>query len=69
MLLHTGTEQLPDLEDVRLASGYDIAPERVEQTRRLLNEEGAAGVEKLLPLKSIAGTSGISMANAELYRV
>ncbi|MGQ4424054.1 hypothetical protein ACN6LL_006345 [Streptomyces violaceoruber] len=47
--LHTGTEHLPDPEDVVLASGHDITPERLEQARRLLAEEGAAGVEKLLP--------------------
>ncbi|MFF0765726.1 hypothetical protein ACFYWH_37885 [Streptomyces sp. NPDC003737] len=49
VVLHTGTERLPDPEDVVLASGHDITPERVEQARRLLDEEGAAGVEKLLP--------------------
>ncbi|MGY6026354.1 hypothetical protein [Streptomyces spinosirectus] len=48
-VLHTGTEELPDPEDVVLASGHDITPERLEQARRLLEEEGAAGVEKLLP--------------------
>ncbi|MFF7105281.1 hypothetical protein ACFY9X_34415 [Streptomyces nigra] len=48
-LLHTGTEELPDPEDVVLASGHDVTPERLEQARRLLAEEGAAGVEKLLP--------------------
>ncbi|WP_420712027.1 MULTISPECIES: hypothetical protein [unclassified Streptomyces] len=48
-VLHTGTEQLPDPEDVVLASGHDITPERLERARRLLKEEGAAGVEKLLP--------------------
>jgi hypothetical protein len=48
-VLHTGTEQLPDPEDVVLASGHDITPERLEQARHLLDEEGAAGVEKLLP--------------------
>jgi hypothetical protein len=48
-VLHTGAEHLPDPEDVVLASGHDITPERLEQARRLLEEEGAAGVEKLLP--------------------
>ncbi len=49
VVLHTGTEELPDPEDVVLASGRDITPERVEQARHLIEEEGAAGVEKLLP--------------------
>ncbi|MEV0211650.1 hypothetical protein AB0H97_41360 [Streptomyces sp. NPDC050788] len=48
-VLHTGTEELPDPEDIVLASGHDITPERLEEARRLLDEEGAAGVEKLLP--------------------
>ncbi|WCE01933.1 hypothetical protein PGH47_00530 [Streptomyces sp. HUAS 31] len=48
-VLHTGTEELPDPEDVVLASGHDITPERLEQARRLLEEESAAGVERLLP--------------------
>lgn len=30
-LLHTGTEELPDPEDVVLASGHDVTPERLEQ--------------------------------------
>ncbi len=46
--LHTGTEHLSEAEDVVLASGHDITPERLERVRRLLAEEGAAGVEKLL---------------------
>ncbi|WP_411093672.1 hypothetical protein [Streptomyces sp. 049-1] len=48
MSLHTGTEHLSEAEDVVLASGHDITPERLERVRRLLAEEGAAGVEKLL---------------------
>ncbi|GHH31282.1 hypothetical protein [Streptomyces lanatus] len=49
VVLHTGAEHLPDPEDVVLASGHEITPERLEEARRLLDEEGAAGVEKLLP--------------------
>ncbi|MGW0082117.1 hypothetical protein [Streptomyces sp. NPDC003393] len=48
-VLHTGTEELPDPEEVVLASGHDITPENLERARHLLDEEGAAGVEKLLP--------------------
>jgi hypothetical protein len=40
---------MPDPEDVVLASGHDVTPERLERARRLLEEEGSAGVEKLLP--------------------
>lgn len=49
VVLHTGAEQPLDPEDVVLATGHDITPERLEQARRLLDEEGAAGVERLLP--------------------
>jgi hypothetical protein len=48
-LLHTGTEHQVDAEDVVLASGRDVTPERLERAQQLLHDEGAAGVEKLLP--------------------
>lgn len=48
-LLHTGAEGPVDPEDLVRLSGRDVTPERVEQARQMLEEYGAAAVERYLP--------------------
>lgn len=48
-LLHTGAERPVDPEDLVRLSGRDVTPERVERARQLLEEHGAAAVERYLP--------------------
>jgi hypothetical protein len=48
-LLHTGAEGPVDPEDLVRLSGRDVTPERVEQARQMLEEHGAAAVERYLP--------------------
>ncbi|MEU1375626.1 hypothetical protein ABZ442_18465 [Streptomyces triculaminicus] len=47
--LYTGSERPFDPEDLVMVSGRDVTPERVEQARRLIEEKGAAAVERYLP--------------------
>ncbi|WP_035841297.1 hypothetical protein [Kitasatospora azatica] len=48
-LLHTGAEHPVDPEDLVMASGRDLTPERVERARQALARDGAAAVERVLP--------------------
>lgn len=48
-LLHTGSEHPIDPEDLVRASGRDVTPERLEKARKLIEEHGAAAVERYLP--------------------
>lgn len=48
-LLHTGSEHPIDPEDLVRATGRDVTPERVERARKLIEEHGAAAVERYLP--------------------
>ncbi|MBY8885385.1 hypothetical protein K7472_11055 [Streptomyces sp. PTM05] len=45
----TGAERPFDPEDLVMASGRDVTPERIEQARRLIEEKGAAALERYLP--------------------
>jgi hypothetical protein len=47
--LYTGAERPFDPEDLVMASGRDVTPERVERAKRLMEEKGAAAVERYLP--------------------
>ncbi|MGK5628541.1 hypothetical protein [Streptomyces sp. URMC 123] len=47
--LFTGGERPFDPEDLVRASGREPTPERLEQARRLIEEKGAAAVERYLP--------------------
>ncbi|MFF3768411.1 hypothetical protein ACFYYR_30610 [Streptomyces sp. NPDC001922] len=47
--LRTGAEGPVDPEDLVKLSGRDVTPERIERARRLLDEKGAAAVERYLP--------------------
>ena len=47
--LRTGSEQPVDPEDLVMLSGRELTPERVERARKLLEEQGAAAVERYLP--------------------
>ncbi|MDT0451784.1 hypothetical protein [Streptomyces hesseae] len=47
--LYTGAERPFDPEDLVMASGHDVTPERVEAARRRIEEKGAAALERYLP--------------------
>ncbi|MFI9718842.1 hypothetical protein ACIHFE_04180 [Streptomyces sp. NPDC052396] len=47
--LYTGAERPFDPEDLVLASGHDLTPERIEAARRHIEEKGAAALERYLP--------------------
>ncbi|MCC3778577.1 hypothetical protein [Streptomyces sp. UNOB3_S3] len=47
--LYTGGERPFDPEDLVMASGHDVTPERVEAARRHIEEKGAAALERYLP--------------------
>ncbi|GAA0458510.1 hypothetical protein ABZ951_21195 [Streptomyces sp. NPDC046215] len=47
--LYTGGERPFDPEDLVMASGRDVTPERVEAAKRLIEEKGPAAVERYLP--------------------
>ncbi|MGP4001865.1 hypothetical protein [Streptomyces sp. 8N706] len=47
--LRTGAEGPVDPEDLVKLTGRDVTPERIERARRLLDEKGAAAVERYLP--------------------
>jgi hypothetical protein len=46
---YSGGERPFDPEDLVMASGRDVTPERVEAAKRLIEEKGAAAVERYLP--------------------
>ncbi|MBV6701741.1 hypothetical protein KV557_32355 [Kitasatospora aureofaciens] len=48
-LLYTGGERPFDPEDVVMASGRDVTPERLERAKREIEEKGAAALERYLP--------------------
>lgn len=45
----TGADQPWEPEDLVIAEGKDPTPERVEEARRRLAEEGPAAIEKTVP--------------------
>ncbi|MCC3768447.1 hypothetical protein [Streptomyces sp. UNOC14_S4] len=47
--LYTGGERPFDPEDLVMASGHDITPERLELAKQLIEEKGAAAIERYLP--------------------
>jgi hypothetical protein len=47
--LHTGSEHPIDPEDLVRLTGQDPTPKLLEWARQVLEEEGAAGVERYLP--------------------
>ncbi|MEW2577650.1 hypothetical protein [Streptomyces syringium] len=47
--LYTGGERPFDPEDLVMASGRDVTPERVEAAKRLMEEQGSAAIERYLP--------------------
>jgi hypothetical protein len=47
--LWTGSERPFDPEDLVMASGHDVTPERLELARRHIEEKGAAALERYLP--------------------
>ncbi|MGW2597275.1 hypothetical protein [Streptomyces klenkii] len=47
--LYTGSERPFDPEDLVMASGRDVTPERVERAKRLIEEKGSAAMERYLP--------------------
>ncbi len=48
-LLHTGAERPIDPEDLVRLTGREPTPERIEEARRLLEEQGPAAAERYLP--------------------
>ncbi|MEV5595229.1 hypothetical protein [Streptomyces sp. NPDC052496] len=46
---YTGGERPFDPEDLVMARGLDPTPERVEEARKLIEEKGAAAIERYLP--------------------
>ncbi|MCB5178445.1 hypothetical protein [Streptomyces antimicrobicus] len=48
-ILWTGGERAYDPEDLVMATGADPTPERVEKARKLIEEKGAAVIERYLP--------------------
>ncbi|MEV4439645.1 hypothetical protein AB0K09_11595 [Streptomyces sp. NPDC049577] len=47
--LYTGAERPFDPEDLVMASGHDVTPERVERAKQHIAEKGAAAIERYLP--------------------
>ncbi|MEV6956610.1 hypothetical protein [Streptomyces sp. NPDC051183] len=47
--LHTGGERPYDPEDLVMATGRDVTPERVEAARKLIEEKGPQVIERYLP--------------------
>lgn len=48
-VLHTGSENAVDPEDLVMLSGREPTPARIERARKELEEYGAAAVERYLP--------------------
>ncbi len=49
LAVRTGAEQPWDPEDVAEALGQDPTPENVERARKILEDEGAAAIERIVP--------------------
>jgi len=47
--LFTGAERPFDPEDLVQASGREVTPENLEWSKRLIEEKGAAAIERYLP--------------------
>ncbi|MCX5376252.1 hypothetical protein [Streptomyces sp. NBC_00091] len=47
--LFTGGERPYDPEDLVMATGHDVTPERVEAARKLMEKEGLKVIERYLP--------------------
>lgn len=47
--LFTGGERPYDPEDLVMATGQDVTPERVEKARQLMEKEGPQVIERYLP--------------------
>ncbi|RKT20225.1 hypothetical protein BX285_4710 [Streptomyces sp. 1114.5] len=47
--LYTGSERPFDPEDLVMASGRDVTPERVAWARQQIEQKGAAALERYLP--------------------
>ncbi|MFB7911332.1 hypothetical protein ACFY2K_13075 [Kitasatospora sp. NPDC001309] len=47
--LYTGGERPFDPEDLVMASGHDVTPERVEWARQQIEQKGTAALERYLP--------------------
>ncbi|MEU8512735.1 hypothetical protein ACFV4F_18645 [Kitasatospora sp. NPDC059722] len=47
--LYSGGERPFDPEDLVMASGQDVTPERLAWARRQIDEKGAAALERYLP--------------------
>lgn len=48
-LLHTGAEHPIDPEDLVMASGRDVTPERIERAREAMERDGKVAIERVLP--------------------
>lgn len=49
MNVRTGSEQPWDPEDVAEALGQDPTPENIERARRIIEDEGASAIERIVP--------------------
>ncbi|MCB5165450.1 hypothetical protein LG634_11480 [Streptomyces bambusae] len=47
--LYSGGERPFDPEDLVMATGADVTPERLERAKRMIEEKGAAAIEAYLP--------------------
>ncbi|WP_329197833.1 MULTISPECIES: hypothetical protein [unclassified Streptomyces] len=47
--LWTGGERPYDPEDLVMATGADLTPERVEKARKMIEREGPSVIERYLP--------------------
>ncbi|RLV08248.1 hypothetical protein CTZ27_05330 [Streptomyces griseocarneus] len=47
--LFTGGERPFDPEDLVMASGHDVTPRSLDWAQRLIEEKGAAAIERYLP--------------------
>lgn len=47
--LYSGGERPYDPEDLVMATGRDVTPERVEAARKLIEEKGPQVIERYLP--------------------
>ncbi|MDJ0346564.1 hypothetical protein QMK19_32275 [Streptomyces sp. H10-C2] len=48
-MLHTGSENPVDPEDLVMLSGREPTPELIEKARKAMEEHGAAAIERYLP--------------------
>lgn len=47
--LYSGGERPYDPEDLVMASGRDVTPERLQKAREMMEKEGPAAIERYLP--------------------